>query len=108
FAYTYEIKGKDVKATVVAIVDSVTKTVSIQELDIIYNKGFTSRAVICLLESQLKIDDNKNLSGNILTKIDGGAGLPCSKGSLTFSNQQEINELFYGKKLLPTVDTNKQ
>lgn len=109
YAYTYDQPGKDVKAAIVVAIDRTNKTIQINESDIIYNKGFTSKAVICLLETFLKWEKPDQLKGTILTKIDGGAGLPCSKGSLTFSNEKEIVALFDGIQQEKTkTDTVKQ
>jgi len=95
FAYTYADEGKDVKATVVGKINRVSKTLDFSETSIIYNRGFTSKAVICLLQSHLTNKEG-NLSGKIDTKTAGIGSLPCSSGSISFLSADEIKALFNG------------
>lgn len=109
FAYTYLDEGKDVKAKITGKIDRNSKTLSFAETDIIYNRGFTSKAVICLLQSNLTYKEG-NLTGKIDTKTAGIGSLPCSNGSVSFLNADEIRKLFNGlpKAKEPQADSELQ
>lgn len=100
YAYTYLAEGKDVKATIVGHLDTINKTLSIEEKSIIHNNGFTSKAVICLLQSTLSYQPEEGvLSGRLGTKTAGSGALPCSDGSLTFIDKAALQTLFHSKAI---------
>lgn len=89
-----DASGKFVAAAVVAVLDRSAKTLCITEKTITANKGFKSRAIICLVESILQYDEAaQKLSGQLATHTAGN-GAACAKGSITFMNKEEINQLF--------------
>lgn len=95
YAYTFYEQNKDVKAAVIAKIDRKNKTLQITEQNIIYNKGFTSKVLICLVVSELAYNESKiNLTGKITTRTAGKGGLPCSTGSISFTNKPEIDRIF--------------
>lgn len=94
YGYTYQNKENDVKTYVVATVDRANKTVQVKEVTILENNFFKSHATICLVEAILKYAaTEKSLSGSLIT-ITAGNGANCSKGSISFSNAAEIEQLF--------------
>ncbi len=103
YAYTYLTEGKDVKARVHAVIDRANKTLSIRENAITYNHGFKSRALICLVESDLKYDASVSaLKGSLITRT-AILGAECAKGSITFMQQAELDQLFGKKSTAPVI-----
>jgi len=94
YSYTYQVRGKVVKTYLSAEINKAQKTLRIKEQAIIYNHGFKSDAVICLVEALLTYDKDQGvLSGPLITKtVDNGRS--CSSGSLSFSNKEQIKALF--------------
>jgi hypothetical protein len=105
YAYTWLTKGKDVKAKITGTIDRVNKTMHIRETEIVYNHGFQSNAIICLVESDLKYD-NHTLSGNLSTHTNV-LGAECARGSITFSHQEELSVLFNRTVIADKVDIAK-
>ncbi len=94
YGFTYNDPNKDVKTSVTAIINRAEKTLYIQEKNIIHNRGFKSKAVICLVESRLSLDEkSNNLTGTLITRTSDN-GLTCGRGSLSFNNTEEINRIF--------------
>lgn len=102
YSSTYQNPENDVRTYVVAQLDRDGKTIHIKENTIIQNNNFKSRATICLVEVQLKYSNlDKNLFGTLITMTaDNGAN--CSKGSISFSNKEEIDHLFNPSVINPT------
>jgi len=94
YAYTYLTEGKEVKATVSAQVDRAAKTLRIQELSILENRGFKSKTLICLVESELKFDTLSSVLSGPLTSHTAILGAECAKGSITFMQKAELDRLF--------------
>ena len=94
YASTYLNEKNDVKAYVVAEVDRSQKTLMVRELRIVYNNYFRSNAIICLVEALLTYNNKEqSLSGPLIT-MTAGNGASCSKGSITFANAAELEQLF--------------
>lgn len=94
YANTYAHPENNVRAYIVAQVDRATKTLHIRENTIVENNYFVSEYIICLIEADLKFSNTeKTLSGALIT-MTAGNDANCSKGSITFSNMDEINALF--------------
>jgi hypothetical protein len=94
YSSTYQNPENDVRTSVVAELDRDGKTLHIRESTIMQNNNFKSRAIICLVEVQLKYSSlDKNLFGTLIT-MTAGNGANCSKGSISFSNKDEIDHLF--------------
>lgn len=95
YAYTYLDEKKDVKAYVIAEADRSQKTLKIRETTIVHNHYFQSRATICLVEALLSYSAaEKNLSGPLIT-MTAGNGASCARGSISFSNTAELEQLFH-------------
>lgn len=106
YAYTYLTKGKDVKATITAQIDRAQKKLIIKEGNILENNGFTSKAVICLLNAELIYSEQEEgLNGKLFTKTAGSGALPCSDGSISFINKYQIQQLFDGINIQETTPT---
>jgi hypothetical protein len=94
YGYTFLNEKNDVKAYVVGILDRDGKTLAIREISILHNNYFASKATICLVEAVLTFDNKeKVLAGPLITKTAGN-GADCSKGSISFSTVQELDNLF--------------
>jgi hypothetical protein len=94
YSSTYQIPENDVKTYVVAELDRTSKTLRIKESTIIHNNYFQSRAIICLVDALLKYSAlEKNLYGKLIT-MTAGNGANCSNGSISFSNKEELDQLF--------------
>ncbi len=94
YAYTYLNEKNDVKAYVVAEVDRQGKTLRLKETNIIHNNYFKSKATICLVDALLTYSNaEKSLSGPLITKT-AILGAECSKGSISFTNAGELDQLF--------------
>jgi hypothetical protein len=105
YAYTYASKDKDVKAKIIGIIDRLNKTLYIRESTILHNKGFKSKAVICLLESKMEYNTiDQILHGRLATKTAGSGALPCSDGSLSFIKADELKSLFSSKNDTKNTD----
>jgi hypothetical protein len=97
YGYTYLNEKNDVKAYVVAEVDRSQKTLMVRELRIVYNNYFRSNAIICLVEALLTYSSKEqNLSGSLIT-MTAGNGANCSRGSITFADASELDQLFNPK-----------
>lgn len=94
YAYTYLNEKNDVKTYVIAEADRDKKTLFIREATIIHNHYFESRALICLVESLLTYNNTEHTLSGPLTTMTAGNGASCSKGSITFTNVTELNNLF--------------
>lgn len=96
YAYTYVKEGKDVKAAVEGHIDRTKKTVSFRETDIVYNHGFESKAVLCLVDATLKFMPDESggitLSGAITSNTASNA--LCGKGSIVFTDAAMIAAVF--------------
>jgi hypothetical protein len=93
YAYTFLEKNKEVKAYVTAQVNYNDRSLHIVERRIIHNHGFKSKALICLVDATLSLDDNDELSGRLTTHT-AIQGAHCSPGSIVFSNKAELESLF--------------
>lgn len=94
YSYLYKNKDNDVKTAVVVQRNRNDKSLHLQETSIIYNRGFESKAVICLVESEMKFDEKeKQLKGSLITQTINSGGT-CSRGTILFSNLKEIDALF--------------
>lgn len=104
YAYTYAEPQKDVKTAVTMYLDKANNKALLVEENIIHNHGFTSKVLICLLEAELKHDiKEKTLAGRIVTKTVSGT-LPCSDGSILFTNVQEIDAFLNEKSTVTNND----
>jgi len=103
YAYTYATEGKEVKATVSAQVNRATKTLHIQELNILENRGFKSKTLICLVESELQYDTLASVLSGPLTSRTAILGAECAKGSITFMRKAELDRLFGTAEAKPVV-----
>lgn len=104
YSYTYSDQKNTVKATVTVQLqgDSLFK---IKEHQLIYNRGFKSKATICLLNATLNISANKKeITGPILTQTDIQQSL-CSGGTLTFVQEKEIQQLFQLPAPKPSISS---
>lgn len=100
FARTFSEPQKDVKTAVTMYLDQANGKAMLVENNIVHNNGFTSKVLICLLEAELSHNaKEKTLSGRIVTKMVSGT-LPCSDGSLIFTNVQEIDQFLREKLAL--------
>jgi hypothetical protein len=106
YANTYSKPENNVRAYVVAEVNRDTKTIHVRENTIVENNYFVSEYIICLVEADLKFSGTeKTLSGPLIT-MTAGNGANCSKGSITFSDMNEINAIFNpAAKVTPPVAT---
>jgi hypothetical protein len=106
YANTYAKPENNVKAYVVAEINRDAKTIHIRERVIVENNYFVSEYIICLVEADLKFSGTeKTLSGPLIT-MTAGNGANCSKGSITFSDMNEINALFNSTaRTMPPVAT---
>jgi len=94
YASTYQNPENNVRTYVVAQIDRNSKTLYLKEETIVENNYFKSKAIICLVEVQLKYSSlEKNLYGTLIT-MTAGNGANCSKGSISFSNKEELDHLF--------------
>jgi hypothetical protein len=94
YSSTYATPENDVQTYVVAELDRVSKTLHIKESTIVHNNYFKSKVIICLVESNLKYSSlEKNLYGKLIT-VTAGNGANCSNGSISFSDKNEIDQLF--------------
>jgi hypothetical protein len=94
YSFTYQNPDKAVKTFLSARVDKTQKTLLIKEQAIIYNHGFESKAVICLVEALLTYDKEQGvLTGPLITHTANN-GHACSSGTISFINKEQINALF--------------
>lgn len=103
YSYTYLQEGKEVKASITGFIDKKNKTFSFKETSIIYNHGFESSTVICLINAalQLKIgNDGTEVYAGPITSSDIG-NVYCGQGTVSFPASQTINELFQAAQTEP-------
>jgi hypothetical protein len=96
YAYTYAVEKNDVKARIVARIDRAAQTLHLVESEILHNNYFKSKATICLVDASMQYSRSEgSLSGPINTNtMDNGAA--CARGSISFTNKEEIETLFKG------------
>lgn len=95
YSLTYLTETKDAKAWITGRIDRKNKTLSFRETSIVYNNGFESNAIMCLVDAQLSyVPSNKGyvLEGPLTSKDLSNAD--CSKGSINFVNDDVLKELF--------------
>lgn len=97
YSYTYQDEQHDVKTYVVAEVDRDRKTLKVREQTIVYNNYFQSKALICLVDALLTFSNTEHSLSGPLTTMTAGNGADCSKGSITFSNTEQQEQLFHPK-----------
>lgn len=94
YSYIYKTINNDVKTAVVVRRNKLEKSLHLQETNIIYNNNFKSKAVICLVESDLTFNqEEQTLKGSLITQTIGNGGT-CSLGSILLNNTKEIDQLF--------------
>ncbi len=93
-AFTFSTPGKDVKSKIIAQIDRQSKKLKINEQHIIYNHGFKSKTIFCLIESQLEYNAIEKILAGKLTSRTDLLGASCAQGSITFSRVEEIEALF--------------
>lgn len=87
---TFLHEGKESISRITAVVDANAKTLLISEKEIIENRGFGSRATICLITANLAYEPTlKVLKGSLNSKTAGN-GAACAKGTITLFNDFEI------------------
>lgn len=107
YAYTWLTKDKDVKSKITGTIDRINKTMHIRETEIVYNHGFKSNAIICLVESNLIYKDH-TLSGSLSTHTNV-LGAECAAGSISFTRKDEVAALFHpGMNAVPDVKAAKE
>ncbi len=95
YAVTYMQKEYDTRAAITGYIDRQKKTISFTETEIIYNHGFRSHAIICLIKSTLTYRKEGNsyvLAGPVTSKDIGNAS--CSRGSVRFEDAGVLETLF--------------
>lgn len=98
FSYTYDQIDKAVKAAIDVEIAADRKSMTIIENQLIYNHGFKSKATICLMLADLKVnEDYSELKGSLETRTDIQRSL-CARGTLTFMQKEEIKKLLLGTK----------
>lgn len=105
YSLTYLSENKDIKAWITGRIDRKNKTLSFHETSIVYNNGFVSNAIICLVDAQLHyVPANKGnmLEGPLTSKNYSNA--ECARGSINFVNDDVLKELF-SETAATTADT---
>lgn len=95
YSLTYLTESKDTKAWITGRIDRKNKTFSFRETSIVYNNGFESNAIMCLVDAQLQyVPSNKGyvLEGPLTSKDLANAD--CAHGSINFVNDDVLKELF--------------
>src|SRR5690606_7133967 len=95
YAITYLQKENDTRAAITGVIDRKNKTLSFTETEIVYNHGFRSNAIICLIRSTLsyrKEGSSFVLAGPVTSKDIGNAS--CSRGSVRFEEADVLEALF--------------
>lgn len=107
YATTYLQKEKDTRASITGKIDRNNKTLSFVETGIVYNNGFRSNAIICLIKSTLQYRREGNryvLAGGVTSKdVIGRAA--CAAGSVRFEESAEIDALFRETTIAPSQVT---
>ncbi len=96
YAVTYLQKEYDTRAAITGTIDRKNKTLSVTETEIVYNHGFRSHAIICLIKSTLtyrKEGSSFVLAGPVTSKDIGNAS--CSRGSVRFEDAGVLEALFH-------------
>jgi hypothetical protein len=95
YSLTYLHEGKETKALITGTVDKAARTFHFRETEIVYNHGFESQGTMCLINAKLNYVHKTD--ANVLTGRLNSADLSntdCGSGSVTFINEDGINELF--------------
>lgn len=94
-SFVWSEEGKEVQATISGTIDRARKTLSFRETAIIANRGFQSRATLCLIAAVLQYqteDGQPTLSGKItssdITQVS------CAQGSISFPGGVQTTALF--------------
>jgi len=105
YSLIYQDEKKDVKSIVGGNIDRNARTLSFKETSIVYNHGFESNAIMCLVDAKLKYARNNNsfvLSGPYTSADAGNAA--CGTGTISFITEDVLKELF---SATPATDTPK-
>lgn len=95
YSYTYQTEKKEVKARIEGILDRENKTLRFRETELLYNHGFESNAIICLIRSELKFvkeDEEKVFKGAITTSDI--TNVSCSGGTIVINDENAVNNIF--------------
>lgn len=96
FSYTYAEPNKKVKTAFTGIIDKVAQTLAFQETAIVYNRGFESKATICLIQAVLKFVNQENgqrVFAGAITSSDL-SNTSCSSGFITIAGAAAEKEIF--------------
>lgn len=102
YSITYQdVDTKETKALIKGSIDRNKNTFSFKETEIVYNHGFESKVVICLVDATLKYEPiNKGhvLTGPISSK--DAANSYCGGGSISLVNDDVLQLLFSEQQMV--------
>jgi hypothetical protein len=108
YALTYK-EPNETKAKIQGILDRRNHRISFKETGIVYSHGFHTRAYMCLIDATLDYVQGAKgliLKGSI-TSAEADNTL-CTGGTITFSNQEEIQNIFGYHEQYDTIITMKK
>ncbi len=95
YSLTYAEEKKEVRSSITGTIDRKARTFSFRETSIVYNHGFESKAIMCLVDTKLKYARSNNsyvLSGPFSS--NDATNTSCGAGTISFVTEAELNELF--------------
>jgi hypothetical protein len=108
YSITYR-EPDDTKATITGTLDRQARTLAFKESEIIYSHSFHTRAFMCLIDAGLNYvqgGTGKVLTGPITSREADKTA--CTPGTITFSSDEEIQNLFSYHDKFDTVITFKK
>lgn len=96
YAYTWLHEGKEVKAKITGKLDRATRRLSFRETEILYNKGFESTAVICLIDAELTYQKDESGAGRFAGPITSSyaGNVHCGNGTVSFPDDEIMRSMF--------------
>ena len=94
YSFTYK-EPNETKAVIKGTLDKHMRTLTFSETDIVYSHGYQTRAFMCLVDADLQsVSDRQGnrLTGSITSRETDKTS--CTPGTLLFSNEDEIRNLF--------------
>lgn len=109
YSYTYK-EPNETKAVINGTLNRKLQTLDFRETEIVYSHGYVTRAYMCLVNAHLEYRQS-GVRGSVLTGSLTSTELDktsCTAGTITFKNDEEIQNLFGYHEQYDTVISMKK
>jgi hypothetical protein len=91
YSLTYK-EPNETKAVISGTLDRMGHTLKFKETEIVYSRGFHTKAFMCLIDARLRDEYGNSLIGPITSKEADNTA--CTGGKIIFKNSEQIQNLF--------------